>query len=111
MAALSVAMSATWPQVPLVMAEVLMVLLGLAMGCAGEPDVPLGVIGCGRPPGGGGVGGAGYHATGRHRTRGHRSRDSVRPAARARRRGHAIALVLAVLAGFAGVAAVAAKTL
>ncbi len=111
LAALSVAMLATWPQVPLVMAEVLMVLLGLAMGCVVSPTFRLALSGVAAHQAGAGSGvlvttpqvaialGATVLGTLYARLLG-----PVGGAA-------TVALVLAVLAGFAGVAAVAAKTL
>ncbi len=45
LAALSVALLATWPQVPLLLAEALLVLLGLAMGCVVSPTFRLALSG------------------------------------------------------------------
>lgn len=111
LAALSVALLATWPQVPLLLAEALLVLLGLAMGCVVSPTFRLALSGVAVHQAGAGSGvlvttqqvaialGATVLGTLYARLLG--------PVGGA----GAVALVLAVLACFAAVAAVAAKSL
>jgi MFS family permease len=111
LAALSVAMLTTWPQVPLLLAEALLVLLGLAMGCVVSPTFRLALSGVAAHQAGAGSGvlvttqqvaialGATVLGTLYARTLG--------PVGDA----GAVALVLAVLACFAAVAAVGARSL
>ncbi len=109
--ALSVAMLLTWPHVPILPAEILMVLLGFAMGCVVSPTFRLALSGVGAHQAGAGSGvlvttqqvaiSLGATVLGTLYAR------LIGPVGEA----GAVALVLAVLACFAAVAAIAAKNL